>query len=368
MSFTRKIAKKRSSDLVEEANKVFNSVYPTRIENISCNAAVEKQECFDNWDYKDKDDKDKLVCNFASAFKTINNIINGNILSCFEDTIFDRLKNNASTNIEKSKFIYQLLNSVNIYFVKSEMCGGKTFDEKDIPSDTVSSIVLEKGDLHSSISNEDFEKANKRENIDKAVCLGTYRRDEKRYFAGEGANNVNGSAISSFGDVSEHCSIFLWVDHIYESSDNKGISFEALLTFVLLHELMHLMMDVFDETNFGIKGEGNLKDLGQLYGYFREESLANALALYLCNATGKESLVYPILDYFVQSQTIPYQIGTLYTKKGILKKAVNNWMACKKGIFLTKQLAKEWLLEVTTESPSQSVLTRIEDAIEITTQ
>ena len=71
MSFTRKIAKKRSSDLVEEVNKVFNSVYPTRIENISCNAAVEKQECFDNWDYKDKDDKDKLVCNFISAFKTI---------------------------------------------------------------------------------------------------------------------------------------------------------------------------------------------------------------------------------------------------------------------------------------------------------
>lgn len=126
---------------------------------------------------------------------------------------------------------------------------------------------------------------------------------------------------------------------------------------------MHLMMDVFDETKFGIKGAGNLKNLGQLYGYFREESLANALALYLCDATGNDALVYSILNYFVEGQTTPYQTGLLYIKKDLLKKAVINWMKCKKGKYLTKQLAKEWLLEVTTESPRQSELIRIEDAI-----
>ena len=257
-----------------------------------------------------------------------------------------------------------MLDSVNIYLVSSKMCGGKTFDEREIPSDTVKSIVLSKKELHDNIANEKFEEANERGKLNNAVRLGCYIRDTKRYFAGEGFIQAQASSIHSFEDVSEHCSIFLWVDHIYDiSKKNDNPSFEALFTFVLLHELMHLMMDVFDETKFGIYGAGNLKDLGQLYGYFREESLANALALYLCDATGNDALVYSILDYFVKGQTTPYQTGLLYIEKVLLKKAVINWMKCKKDKYLTKELAKEWLLEVTTESPRQSELIRIEDAI-----
>ena len=121
-------------------------------------------------------------------------------------------------------------------------------------------------------------------------------------------------------------------------------------------------MDVFDEHEFGIKDEGNFKDLGQLYGYFREESLANALALHLCDSTGNEDLVYSILGHFVQNQTIPYQTGWLY--KSLFEKAVINWMKCKTGKFLTKQLAKKWLLEITEEEPDSNNLRRIEDEIE----
>ena len=244
------------------------------------------------------------------------------------------------------------------------MCGDKTIDEREIPSDTVESIVLSKKELHDNIANKTFEEANERGKLNNAVRLGCYIRDTKRYFAGEGFIQAQASSIHSFEDVSEHCSIFLWVDHIYNiSKKNDNPSFEALFTFVLLHELMHLMMDVFDETKFGINGAGNLKDLGQLYGYFREESLANALALYLCDATGNDALVYSILNYFVEGQTTPYQTGLLYIEKDLLKKAVTNWMKCKKGKYLTKELAKEWLLEVTTESPRQTELIRIEDAI-----
>ena len=121
-------------------------------------------------------------------------------------------------------------------------------------------------------------------------------------------------------------------------------------------------MDVFDEHEFGIKDEGNFKDLGQLYGYFREESLANALALHLCDSTGKLNLVCSILGHFVQNQTIPYQTGWLY--KNLFEKAVKNWMKCKTGKFLTKQLAKEWLLEITEEKPDSNNLRRIENEIE----
>lgn len=358
MSFTKKIKEKTIKDLINIADEVFDNVYPTIISEISSKASVERQKVLKKFDDKD------MVCNFKSAYKTINDIIKGDILSCFEDAISGKLESKAFTNIDKSQCIYELLNSVNIYFVNSEMCGGKTFDERVIPSDTVWSINLDKKELHNKIENEEFEKANIREKVE-AVLLGCYKRDTERYFAGEGSKSMNGSVIRSFGDVSKHCSIFLWIDHIFETSNkykDNNISFEALLTFVLLHELMHLMMDVFDEHEFGIKDEGNFKDLGQLYGYFREESLANALALHLCDSTGNKALAYSILEHFVQNQTIPYQTGLLY--KDLFEKAVKNWMKCKTGKYLTKQLAKEWLLEITEEKPDPNNLRRIEDEIE----
>ena len=360
MWFTKKIKEKTIKDLINIADEVFDNVYPTIISEISSKASVERQKVLKKFDDKD------MVCNFKSAYKTINDIIKGDILSCFEDAISGKLESKAFTNIDKSQCIYELLNSVNIYFVNSEMCGGKTFDERVIPSDTVWSINLDKKELHKDIENEEFEKANIREKVE-AIRLGCYKRDTERYFAGEGSKSMNGSVIRSFGDVSKHCSIFLWIDHIYETSNkykykDNNISFEALLTFVLLHELMHLMMDVFDEKEFGIDGEGNFKDLGQLYGYFREESLANALALHLCDSTGNEALAYSILEHFVQNQTIPYQTGLLY--KDLFEKAVKNWMKCKTGKYLTKQLAKEWLLEITEEKSDPNNLRRIEDEIE----
>ena len=348
--------------LVKGADEVFDNVYPTIISEISSNVSVEKQEVLEKFD--DKDKKNKLVCNFISAYKTINDIIKGDILSCFEDAISGKLESKAFTNIDKSQCIYELLNSVNIYFVNSEMRRGKTSDERVIPSDTVCSIKLDKKELHNKIENKEFEEANKREKVED-VLLGCYKRDTERYFAGEGSKSMNGSVISSFDDVNKHCSIFLWIDHIYKTSNkykDNNISFEALLTFVLLHELMHLMMDVFDDNEFGIIGEGNLKDLGQLYGYFREESLANALALHLCDSTGNKALAYSILEHFVQNQAIPYQTGLLY--KDLFEKAVKNWMKCKTGKYLTKQLAKEWLLEITEEKSDPNNLRRIEDEIE----
>ena len=355
MSFTKKIARKKTGEIIDESKPTLCA--PIRISDINYNNInISNQEAVSRL----SDIKDLLPV-IESAFKTTDSIIQGDVLAKFEETIQLNLKRRGFDIKSGATCIYQLLNSVNIYLVTHTLCGDKTSDEREIPSDKVRSINLDKKELHNKIENEEFDKANEREEVE-AVPLGCYKRDTERYFAGEGIKSVNGSVISSFDDVNKHCSIFLWIDHIHDASNNH-VSFEALLTFVLLHELMHLMMDVFDETEFGINGAGNLKDLGQLYGYFREESLANALALYLCDATRNDALVYSILDYFVEGQTTPYQTGLLYIEKDLLKKAVTNWMKCKKDKCLTKELAKEWLLEVTTESPRQSELIRIEDAI-----
>ena len=355
MSFVKKTAGTKTDGIKDKSKPTLCA--PIRVSDINYNNInISNQEAVSRL----SDIKDLLPV-IESAFKTTDSIIQGDVLAKFEETIQLNLKRRGFDIKSGATCIYQLLNSVNIYLVTHTLCGDKTSDEREIPSDKVRSINLDKKELHNKIENEEFDKANEREEVE-AVLLGCYKRDTERYFAGEGIKSVNGSVISSFDDVNKHCSIFLWIDHIHDASNNH-VSFEALLTFVLLHELMHLMMDVFDETKFGIYGAGNLKNLGQLYGYFREESLANALALYLCDATRNDALVYSILDYFVEGQTTPYQTGLLYIEKDLLKKAVTNWMKCKKGKYLTKQLAKEWLLEVTTESPRQSELIRIEDEI-----
>ena len=354
MSFTKKIARKKTGEIIDESKPTLCA--PIRISDINYNNInISNQEAVSRL----SDIKDLLPV-IESAFKTTDSIIQGDVLAKFEETIQLNLKRRGFNIKSGATCIYQLLNSVNIYLVTHTLCGDKTSDEREIPSDKVRSINLDKKELHNKIENEEFDKANERGEVE-AVLLGCYKRDTERYFAGEGIKSVNGSVISSFDDVNKHCSIFLWIDHIHDASNNH-VSFEALLTFVLLHELMHLMMDVFDDNEFGIIGEGNLKDLGQLYGYFREESLANALALHLCDSKGNKALAYSILEHFVQNQTIPYQTGLLY--KDLFEKAVKNWMKCKTGKYLTKQLAKEWLLEITEEKPDPNNLRRIEDEIE----
>ena len=360
MSIVKIIAGKKPGDIIDKAKLTL--CVPIRISNINYNNInISNQKAvssLSNIKY--------LHPVIESAFKTTDSTIQGDALAKFEETIQLNLERRGFDINSGATCIYQLLHSVDIYLVTHTLCGEKTDDEKkrEIPSDIVRSINLDKKELHNKIENEEFEKANARGEVG-AVLLGCYKRDTERYFAGAGSNSTNGSVISSFADVREHCSIFLWIDHIYETSNkykDNNISFEALLTFVLLHELMHLMMDVFDEKEFGIDGEGNFKDLGQLYGYFREESLANALALHLCDSTGNEALAYSILEHFVQNQTIPYQTGLLY--KDLFFFFFKNWRKCKTCIFLTRQLAKEWLLEITEEKSDPNNLRRIEDEIE----
>lgn len=213
MSFTKKTAETTQGDLKKRAAKVFDNVYPTRISNISYKSVIERQVAL-----KEFKDRDILNTNLESAYEKIETIIEGCILSDYIDTIYNNLSEKITEDFDKSKCISQLLNSVNIYLVTHTLCGDKTSDEREIPSDTVKSIVLSKKELHDNIANKKFAKANERGKLNNAVRLGCYIRDTKRYFASEGFIQAKASSIHSFEDVSEHCSIFLWVDNIYDIS------------------------------------------------------------------------------------------------------------------------------------------------------
>ena len=135
MSFVKKIKEKAPVDVVKPGEEVDN-VYPTRISNISYKSVVERQEAL-----KDFKDRDILNTNLESAYEKIETIIEGCILSDYIDTIYNNLSEKITEDFDKSKCISQLLNSVNIYLVTHTLCGDKTSDEREIPSDTVKSIV-----------------------------------------------------------------------------------------------------------------------------------------------------------------------------------------------------------------------------------
>ena len=180
MSFTNKIKKKTREGLVKCADEVFDNVYPTRISNISYKSVIERQEALKEFEDKDRD---ILIKNLKSAYEEVFiKIIEGCMLSDYIDTVYNNLSEKITEYFDKSKCISQLLDSVNIYLVSSKMCGGKTFDGREIPSDTVKSIVLSKKELHDNIANKKFKKANERGKLNNGSSVKCIDRKKNLYY------------------------------------------------------------------------------------------------------------------------------------------------------------------------------------------
>ena len=120
---------------------------------------------------------------------------------------------------------------------------------------------------------------------------------------------------SSTGFAEKKSEIFLWVDKIKWSGD-----FIPLIRQVLVHELAHAIMDVHEYPFFN----------PDYYHLFREESLANALSLYIMGKIYKhDSNNYKFLVEFVSKQPLQYALGLLYNDKFTITSAMGRWMEIK---------------------------------------
>lgn len=132
--------------------------------------------------------------------------------------------------------------------------------------------------------------------------------------------------------------IFIWVDKIWsythKEEPDKHLAVEkfyALLDQVVLHELMHALMDTrlslrpYDR-HYRAQSPFSY-DTSQLYR-LREESLAEALSLVLV----REVVTEPMWDYLLSNtrgNSMPYQLGADYADEELLERAVENWMDTK---------------------------------------
>ena len=125
---------------------------------------------------------------------------------------------------------------------------------------------------------------------------------------------------SSTGFAEKKSEIFLWVDKIKRSVGDYGdYDYKPLIKQVLVHELAHAIMDVHEYPFFNPD-----------YYLFREESLANALSLYIMGKIYKhDSNNYKFLVEFVSMQPLQYALGLLYNDKLTITSAMGRWMEIK---------------------------------------
>lgn len=147
--------------------------------------------------------------------------------------------------------------------------------------------------------------------------------------------------------------IFIWVDKIWnythkEEPDERLAmeKFHALLDQVVLHELMHALMDTRlylypYEWQYHVQSPFSY-DTSQLYR-LREESLAEALSLVLVRKVVTE----PMWDYLLSNtrgNSLPYRLGADYADEELLGWAVGNWVDAKRRDLyrLCKPLYDDW--------------------------
>ena len=203
-----------------------------------------------------------------------------------------------------SSALYNRINNIPIYLVTTNQSTHRIpFQEMgqtiyvDVPEDRFADVHYSLGDLRYPVS-DDVIKSNSEKCVISDL-LGVYVSQFK--------------SKSSTGFAEKKSEIFLWVDKIGD------YDYIPLIRQVLVHELAHAIMDVHEYPFFNPNGH-----------LFREESLANALSLYIMGKIYKhDSNNYKFLVEFVSKQPLQYALGLLYNDKLTITSAMGRWMEIK---------------------------------------
>lgn len=194
--------------------------------------------------------------------------------------------------------------------------------------------------------------------------LGLYHRDV--------LTSVNGCA----GIENIKPNIFIWVDKIFDyvkaKTDRNDYEddfhyecalsrrFDALTSKVILHELMHALMDNlllgFGRHNIPIK-----RFMGR-FDTYKEESLANAMALKLMKYCLRDEDWDFIID-FVKHQPDEYSLGLEYLSLPVFRYA-KRWVDHKDGDSFDSNVIQAWLSYVEGAKPlDKKQLKALEDGL-----
>ena len=136
--------------------------------------------------------------------------------------------------------------------------------------------------------------------------------------------------------------IELYVDKIYESANEDAQTFKWLFTKTLIHELAHAVLDNYNS-------EINYRHVEKIiyytsFGKWREESMANAIALRIIKDFGDKDF-YEYAKNYMSTQPAEYALGVLMEDfdygdlrsvidnkyEGVSQKLIDEWMKYVQG-------------------------------------
>lgn len=145
--------------------------------------------------------------------------------------------------------------------------------------------------------------------------------------------------------------IELYMSNIDSQAGNDNLHFKWLFTTVLIHELAHAAMDIFNHVHCHLTVEK--VQYFTPFGKWREESMANAVALRIIRDYGDKKF-YDYAKQYMRSQPAEYALGVLMEDFGYLdfRSVVDG-----KVHGVHQNLQSEWLKYVK-ENPTSSELKR----------
>jgi len=146
-----------------------------------------------------------------------------------------------------------------------------------------------------------------------------------------------GAYCASKGSTSPY--IKLYVEEIEKASAANAVQFQWLFTKVLLHEVMHAIMDVYNQIGFA--GRETQFDSGE-YRKWREESYANGGALWIIREYAKlhpsqenDDFVQYIERFMIMNQNDGYTLGI----------HVADFPVCYMRHWIDEKMGKKYLVE-----------------------
>ena len=262
------------------------------------------------------------------------------------------------------EFLTHLFEQIPIFLVHRDMVG-KTFDVGFIGK-SMKVTVPEDNYIENNTSIDELI-----EEIKDGICIDD--NPEKEQFA-QGCYSVNDlfavyerrfPANRPYNLTESFPQIFIWIDKIREYAENdkkydkinERDKFVDLLSYVIVHELMHAFMDI---DLLGSDQQRRFKIKTNFY-HLREESLATALAFGMVfrtysrdgNHVGQNHFADDFVREFIKSQSLAYSLGLEYVdyysqvrtsyNNNPLEDAFFTWMAVKEFGIIDKCVTQYWL-------------------------
>lgn len=149
-----------------------------------------------------------------------------------------------------------------------------------------------------------FTRASYRNIVSLLHTIPVYLRKNKR------DDDKGGDRLGAYYPDTNNPYIELYMQDIWDAAKANDLHYKWLLTKVLIHELAHAALDVYNLENVNVKYIKEKVEYSTKFGKWREESMANAITLRIIREFD-DTAFYAYAKEFMLHQPDEYALGVL---------------------------------------------------------